>query len=96
MQGVELRQLSLYDTGAAVLNEAQRAKLADMDIVLLHSPKAAGVLSALLRTCPLPSLKALGLSKAVIRPLARSRLAAKVFAPFPLEAALLNLIDRTV
>jgi uroporphyrinogen-III synthase len=96
IQGVELRQLSLYDTGAAVLNDAQKAKLAEMDIVLLHSPKAAGVLSALLRTCPLPTLKALGLSKAVIRPLARSRLAAKVFAPFPLEAALLNLIDRTV
>ena len=53
------------------------------------------VLSALLRTTPLPNLRALGLSKAVIRPLARSRLAAKVFAPFPLEAALLNLIDRT-
>ncbi|MDB5416797.1 MAG: hemD, partial [Phenylobacterium sp.] len=38
--------------------------------------------------------RALGLSKAVMRPLARTRLAAKAFPPFPLEAALLNLIDR--
>ncbi len=95
VQGVELRQLSLYDTVAAVLTGAQKQALSEMDIVLLHSPKAAGVLSALLRTTPLPNLRALGLSKAAIRPLARSRLAAKVFAPFPLEAALLNLIDRT-
>ena len=39
-------------------------------------------------------VRALGLSKAVVKPLARTRLAAKVFPPFPLEGALLNLIDR--
>ena len=32
--------------------------------------------------------------KAVVKPLARTRLAAKAYPPFPLEAGLLNLIDR--
>jgi uroporphyrinogen-III synthase len=40
-------------------------------------------------------MRALGLSQAVIRPLARTPLAAKAYPPFPLEAALLNLIDRS-
>src|SRR5205814_936155 len=44
---------------------------------------------------PAPKLRALGLSKAVIKPLSRTPLAAKAFPPMPLEAALLNLIDRT-
>ncbi|HEX5378066.1 MAG TPA: uroporphyrinogen-III synthase [Phenylobacterium sp.] len=93
--GVELRQVSLYDTGPATLTDAQRAELAGVDIALLHSPKAAQALASLLQRDPLPALRVLCLSKAVARPLARTTLAAKVCAPFPLEAALLNLIDRT-
>ena len=55
--------------------------------------KAVG-LADLLKDSPQPRMRALCLSKAVMKPLARTTLAAKVFAPFPLEAALLNLIDR--
>lgn len=93
--GVELRQLSLYDTTPVDLPPDQLASLCGLDIVLLHSPKAAQVLARLLKTHPAPGLRALGLSKAVLRPLARTPLTAKVSAPFPLEAAMLNLIDRT-
>ncbi len=94
-QGVLLRQLALYDTVAAELSEGDRARLPEVDIALLHSPKAARVLARMARGGPMPTLRVLALSKAVLQPLARTRLAAKAFAPFPLEAALLNLIDRT-
>lgn len=92
--GVEARRLVLYDTGPAELTANQLAALPDIDAVLLHSPKASQVLAAMLKETPLPGLRALCLSKAVMTPLARAKMAAKVFAPFPLEAALLNLIDR--
>lgn len=94
-QGVLLRQLALYDTVAADLSEADRARLPEVDIALLHSPKAAKALARMAKTDPMPDLRVLALSKAVLQPLSRTRLAAKAFAPFPLEAALLNLIDRT-
>jgi uroporphyrinogen-III synthase len=94
-QGVEARHLILYET-APVKLEAERAQeLAQADAVLLHSPRAAKVLAGLLRAHPAPRLRALGLSKAVVRPLARIPLAVRAFPPMPLEAALLNLIDRT-
>ena len=44
----------------------------------------------------IPSGKVLGLSKAVLAPLAETPLAGLTSAPFPLEAALLNLIDRSI
>lgn len=92
--GVEARRLILYDTTPAELSADQLAILPEIDAVLLHSPKAAQALAQLLKTNPQPGMRALCLSKAVMKPLARTKLAAKVFAPFPLEAALLNLIDR--
>jgi uroporphyrinogen-III synthase len=91
-QGVEARRLTLYET--APVEDIDTAGLVRSDAVLLHSPRAAQVLAKLLKDNPAPSLRALGLSKAVIKPLARTRMAAKTFPPFPLEAALLNLIDR--
>jgi uroporphyrinogen-III synthase len=48
----------------------------------------------MLKAHPAPRMRALGLSKAVIKPLARTPLAGKAYPPFPLEGALLNLIDR--
>lgn len=93
--GVEARRLILYET-APVKVEAEAAKqLIQADAALLHSPRAAQVLAALLKLHPAPKLRALGLSKAVVKPLARTPLAAKVFPSMPLEGALLNLIDRT-
>jgi uroporphyrinogen-III synthase len=95
VQGVEIRALTLYDTAPVELTEAELARVAAADAVLLHSPKAAQVLAAILRNHPMEGLRALCLSKAVMKPFAKLKLAGKAFAPFPLEAALLNLIDRT-
>ena len=92
--GVEARRLILYETGPVKLSEAQAISLVQTDAALLHSPRAAKVLASVLKAHPAPNLRALGLSKAVMKPLARSQLASKAFPPFPLEAALLNLIDR--
>ncbi len=92
--GIEARRLILYDTGPAELTPEVLEVLPSLDAALLHSPKAAKVLADLLKDHPLPQLRALCLSKAVMKPLTRAKLSAKVFAPFPLEAALLNLIDR--
>ncbi len=92
--GVEARRLILYETTPVELGAAEAEALARSDAVLLHSPRAAQVLARLLKTHPAPDLRALGLSKAVVQPLGRTKLAAKAFPPFPMEAALLNLIDR--
>lgn len=92
--GVAARRLVLYETGPVTLPDEQAKTLVKADAVLLHSPRAAKALAAVLKAHPAPQLRALGLSKAVIRPLARTTLAAKAYPPFPLEAALLNLIDR--
>jgi len=92
--GVEARRLVLYETAPVDVAAVEAEALARSDAVLLHSPRAAQVLAKLLKAHPAPQLRALGLSKAVVKPLARTRLAAKTYPPFPLEAALLNLIDR--
>ena len=94
-QGIQGKRLTLYETEAVKLAAQDAEALVTADTVLLHSPRAAQVLATLLRAHPAPHLRALGLSKAVIRPLSRARLAARLFPPFPLEAALLNLIDRS-
>lgn len=92
--GVEARAVVLYETGPAELTQEEAAVLPGLDIALLHSPKAAKVLAQVLKAHPAPQMRALGLSRAVIRPLSRAKLAGKGFAPLPLETALLNLIDR--
>lgn len=92
--GVEARRLILYETAPVDADEATLTALGRSDTVLLHSPRAAEVLAGLLRDHPAPELRALGLSRAVIRPLSRLTLAERACPPFPLEAALLNLIDR--
>lgn len=92
--GVEARRLILYETAPVALTREEAQSLTGSDAALLHSPRAAQVLARVLKAHPAPELRALGLSKAVIKPLARTPLAAKAYPPFPLEAALLNLIDR--
>jgi uroporphyrinogen-III synthase len=94
-QGLEARQLVLYETTAVKLDPERADELVQADAVLLHSPKAAKVLAGVLKAHPAPSLRALGLSKAVVRPLARAKVGPRAFPPMPLEAALLNLIDRS-
>ncbi|MBS0491055.1 MAG: uroporphyrinogen-III synthase [Proteobacteria bacterium] len=93
--GVEVRALTLYDTAPAVLEPDQVAGLGEVDVALVHSAKGAQALAAVLAVHPQPRLKVLGLSKAVVAPLAGVPLAGLTSAPFPLEAALLNLIDRS-
>jgi uroporphyrinogen-III synthase len=92
--GVEARRLVLYETAPVALADADAEIAAACDAALLHSPRAAEAMARVLKAHPAPRLRALGLSKAVVRPLARTPLAAKLFPPFPLEGALLNLIDR--
>lgn len=92
--GIEARPLPLYDTVEAPLDQAFRAAMESLDVVLLHSPKAATILARLLRKSPAPQLRAICLSPAVLKPLSRARLRQKAAAPIPIEAALLNLIDR--
>ena len=69
-------------------------ELVGCDIALLYSPRAALVVARILRAHPAPQMRVLGLSKAVMRPLSRTSLAEKAYPALPLEAALLNLIDR--
>ena len=93
-QGVTARSLILYETEPVKLEAEVAAQLVLADAVLLHSPRASQALAALLKLHPAPKLRALGLSKAVVKPLARAKLAARLFPSMPLEGALLNLIDR--
>ncbi|MBA4012977.1 MAG: uroporphyrinogen-III synthase [Phenylobacterium sp.] len=93
--GVEVRALTLYDTAPTALEPTQIAALSEADVALVHSARGARALADVLAAHPQPRLKVLGLSKAVLAPLAETPLAALASAPFPLEAALLNLIDRS-
>ncbi len=93
--GIDARGLILYETVPIAPDEEMAASLARCDAVLLHSPRAAKELARYLKAHPAPSLRALGLSKAVVSPLARTPLAVRAFPPFPMEGALLNLIDRS-
>lgn len=92
--GIAARGVPLYDSMPAQLSPDFVAGLGEIDVVLLHSPKASKVLAKLLRKTPAPHLRALCLSPAVARPLSRIDLADRAAAPIPFEAALLNLIDR--
>jgi len=93
-QGVAARRLALYETIPVEPDAARLRALLRADAVLLHSPKAARILAKLLRANPAPQLRALGLSPGVLKPLARVKMAAKLAPPYPLEAALLQLIER--
>jgi uroporphyrinogen-III synthase len=93
-QGVPVRRLILYETQPAEPEAARIPFLVGADAVLLHSPKAARVLAGVLRAHPAPNLRVLGLSPAVLKPLARIKLASRTAPPYPLEAALLQLIER--
>ncbi|MDB5431868.1 MAG: hemD [Caulobacter sp.] len=92
--GLEARLLALYDTAPVKPSEATLEALDGLDSVLLHSVKAAKTLALLLRRHPAPQLRALCLSPAVAKPLARAKLREVVKASMPIETALLNLIGR--
>jgi uroporphyrinogen-III synthase len=92
--GLEARRVTLYETRPVTLSEAELKPLLRADTVLLHSPRGARALAQILRAHPAANMRALGLSPAILKPLARVKMAAKICPPFPLEAALLQLIDK--
>ncbi len=92
--GIEVRALTLYETTPTTLPAEQIAGLSQVQMALVHSPKGGRALAAVLAAHPQPQLRILAISQAALAPLRDTPAAAKVSSPFPLEAALLNLIDR--
>lgn len=93
-EGMEARSLALYDSVVIAPPPDLLDQLDDIDVALLHSPKAARALAKLLRGKTPARLRLLCLSAAVARPVARTKAQEVVRAPFPIEAALLNLLGR--
>lgn len=92
--GIEARRLVVYETHTLTLPDEEVARLATADIVLVHSAKVARALASALRGATAPGPKALGLSREVLKPLMRVKLAGRDAPPFPLEDRLLDLISR--
>jgi uroporphyrinogen-III synthase len=93
--GVPARAVVVYETLPAILTPEELERLPGLDAVLIQSAKAARTLAAVLKTTPAPQLRALAVSKAALRPLSRTKLAARFAAESTLEANLLNLINRS-
>lgn len=93
-EGLEARSLALYDSVVIPPPRELLDQLEGVDVALLHSPKAARALARALRGKTPAKLRLLCLSAAVARPVARTNVREVVRAPFPIEAALLNLIGR--
>lgn len=93
-EGLEARGLALYDSVVVSPPAELLGRLGTIDVALLHSPKAARTLARALRGKQAENLRLLCLSAAVARPVARTKVREVVRAPFPIEAALLNLIGR--
>lgn len=91
---VPARAVVVYETVIQPPGEALLAALPELDAVLVHSPKAALALARVLADHPAPHLRILAISPAVLRPLESIPALTKAAPPFPLEAALLNLVDR--
>lgn len=91
--GIETRHLILYETADIELSDDDVRALTGSDVALIHSPRAAKALARVLKGNPAPTLRVLGLSKAVVQPLQWTKVAGKAYPPVPLETALINLID---
>ncbi len=92
--GVVLRTWPIYETCPMTPPPEALADALRADAALVYSPKAAQQLARVMRGRAAPQMRALCLSRAVAKPLARARIGSRTFAPVPLESALLNLIDR--
>ncbi|MFI4975064.1 MAG: uroporphyrinogen-III synthase [Caulobacterales bacterium] len=90
--GVPVRDLTLYETAPRDPSPALLARLQNIDLVLLHSPKAARRLVEVLDANPAPHLIAFCLSRAVAEPLSGAGLAKVRVAASPTEDDLLALI----
>lgn len=90
-RGLSARAVALYDT-LPVEPAAALARLDEIGVVLVHSPRAAALLAGILRPRPAPDRRLLALSEAVAAPLRTLENAKIAVAPFPNEASLLNLL----
>ncbi|MBI1404969.1 MAG: uroporphyrinogen-III synthase [Caulobacter sp.] len=90
-RGVEARAVALYDT-VPVDPAPALARLDEVGAVLVHSPRAAGLLARVLLAHPAPAMRLLALSEAVAAPLRAVENAKIAVAPFPNEVSLLNLL----
>ena len=94
--GLTARRLALYESVARDPAPETLAAIGTLTAVLLHSPRAALRLAALLADRPAPDLKALCLSPAVAAPLEAlaqaGALRSLASAPRPTETALLGLL----
>ncbi len=86
--GVSARAVAVYHTVATALERVPD----DVDAVLVHSPKAARRIAALVADGRRASIAAFALSPAVAEPLRQAGFASLAVAPEPNEASLLNLL----
>ena len=92
--GLKLRLLPVYETLAAPVDAAILRALAGADAVLLHSPKAARILTALLQSHPSTLDRAFCLSQAVADALRGIKIANVAVATLSNDTALLNLVSH--
>jgi uroporphyrinogen-III synthase len=90
--GASIRTLTIYDTAPAPLPDELARSMANLDAVLVYSPKAARLLADILRARPAPNLRLLCLSAAVAAPLTEVIARELSVAALPNEEALLNLL----
>ena len=92
-RGMVARGVAVYETLERVPSDDTLARLETPTTVLLHSPRAARALAAILRERPAPTARFLCLSAAVAAPLREVAEPGSVtFAPRPDETALLELL----
>jgi uroporphyrinogen-III synthase len=92
--GVMAKGVAVYETLDRAPSDETLARLNTQATALLHSPRAARVLAALLRERPAPALRLLCLSEAVAAPLRDLVEPGSVtFAPRPDESMLLDLLN---
>lgn len=88
-RGVAARAVTVYETREVVTN----APPADIDAVLIHSAKAARAVARLLGGPDGSGLAVFAISPAAAAPLVHPGIGRIAVAPFPNEAALLNLLQ---
>jgi len=87
-RGVKARSVVLYETVPA-----RPTPSADIDAVLVHSPRAARIIAELIAPDMAARLSAFAISEAAASPLRALPFARIVIAPFPDEASLLHLLE---
>ena len=88
-RGVAARSVAVYETREAALNSPPD----DLGGVLVHSPRAARAAARVLRRTDVSAITVYAISPAAAAPLADLKFRRIIAAPFPNEAALLNLLQ---